>query len=102
MEALIQYFSGLKHNIDNIENGREAGITKQEAIESTLYEYTYDDKTIIETLYEEKLISEDEYKRLLKENLKAQKSQIALVCSVYLKEPRKVLKKQKNKNKNNN
>lgn len=50
---------------------------------------------MIETLYEEKIILEDNYKKLLKENLKAQKSQIALECSVYPKEPRKTLKKTK-------
>ena len=99
MEALIQYFSGLKHSTKSIEKDRQAGITKQEAIESVLYEYSSDNKSIIETLYEERIISEDEYKQLLKESLQAQKSQIALVCEVYPKEARKILKKQKNKNK---
>ena len=96
MEKLTQYFSELKHSTENIERGRHAGITKKETIESVLYEYSYDNKTMIETLYEERIILEDNYKKLLKENLKAQKSQIALVCSVYPKEPRKTLKK-KNK-----
>ena len=36
-------------------------------------------------------ISEDEYQRLLKENRKARKNQIALICEVYPKEERKVL-----------
>ena len=97
MEKLTQHFSELKHSAENIERGRQAGITKKEAIESALYEYSYDDKNMIETLYEERIILEDDYKKLLKENLKTQKSQIALVCSVYPKEPRKTLKKQKNK-----
>ena len=99
METLIQYFSELKHSTENIEKKRQAGITKQEAIESALYEYSFKDKNIIEALYEEKIILEDEYKQLLKENLQAQKNQITLVCEVYPREVKKVLKKQKKKNK---
>lgn len=102
MEALIQYFSELKHSTDNIESGRQAGITKEDAIDSVLYEYSYEDKIIIETLHEENLLSEDEYKQLLKENLNAQKRQIALVCSVYPKTPRKTLKKERKKNNKKN
>ena len=95
IEELTQYFSELKHSKEQIEKEMQEGITKKEAIESVLYEYSYGDKNIIENLYEEEIILEDEYKKLLKENLKAQKSQIALVCSVYPKGPRKVLKNEK-------
>lgn len=98
MEKLTQYFSGLKYSVENIERDRQAGITKEEAIEDVLYKYSYDDRDIIKNLYEDRIISEEEYKILLKENLKSQKSQIALVCSIYPKEPRKILKKQKKNN----
>lgn len=99
MESLIQYFSELKYSAENIEREIQEGITKQEAIETILYEYGFSDKNIIEILYEDKVISEEEYKQLLKENLQAQKKQITLVCEVYPKEARKVLKKVKNQDK---
>ncbi len=99
IEKLSQYFSELKYSTKGIERERQEGMTKREAIENVLYEYSYKDKYIIENLYTEEIISEDEYKQLLKENLTAQKSQIALICSIYPKEHRKYLKKQK---KNNN
>ena len=95
MEALIQYFSELKHSIENIEIERQSGITKQEAIENVLYEYSFEAKNIIETLYEEKIILEAEYKQLLKENLQAQKNQITLICEVYPREVRKMKKKRR-------
>ena len=95
MEALIQYFSELKHSAESIEKGRQAGTTKQDAIERVLYEYSYNNISIIETLHEERIVSENEYKQLLKRSLQAQKSQIALVCEVYPKEARKNIKKQK-------
>lgn len=98
MEKLTEYFSELKYSIKSIEKERQSGITKKEAIESILYEYSYKDKYIIENLYSEKVVSEDEYKQLLKENLMAQKSQIDLICNVYPKEPRKYLKKIKRDN----
>jgi hypothetical protein len=98
MESLINFFSELKYTADSIENDRKAGITKPEAIQNILYEYSEIDKNIIEILYEYKYISEEEYRQLLKSNLQAQKSQINLVCEVYPKEVRKVFKKQRNKN----
>ena len=94
MENLIQFFSKIKHSKEYIEKEVNAGITKKEAIESVLYEYSYYNKDIIENLYEEKVILETEYKQLLKENLNAQKSQITLICSVYPKNNKKLLKKQ--------
>ena len=47
METLIQYFSELKHSTENIEKNRQAGITKQEAIESALYEYSFKEFNIL-------------------------------------------------------
>lgn len=97
MDALIQYFSEVKHSVENIEENQQAGITKKEFIESVSYEYSFNDKNIIETLYEEGIILEEEYKRLLKENLQAQKRQIAIVLEIYSKKVNKTLKKQRNK-----
>ena len=93
MDALIQYFSELKYSEENIQLERISGITKQELIESVLYEYSFQDKNIIENLYEGKNILEDEYMYLLKLNHESQIKQIALVCEVYTKEVGNVLKK---------
>ncbi len=100
IKALIQYFSLIKHSKENIEKELQAGITKQEAIESALFEYSYNDRNIIDNLFEEKNISEEEYRMLLKENLKAQKSQIEIICKVYPKEDRVALKIKKRFNNN--
>ncbi len=95
MEALIKYFSEIKHSTESIEREQHEGITKQEAIESALCEYSFENKNIIDSLYDNKYILENEYRQLLKTNLQAQKNQISLVCEVYPKEDRKVLKIQK-------
>lgn len=93
MEALTQYFSKIRYSAEYIETERQIGITKQEYIENILYDYSFDNKNVIESLFSDNYIAEEEYKKLLKINLQAQKEQISLVCNIYPKEVRKVLKK---------
>ena len=97
MEALTKYFSKLKYSAEYIEKSLQLGITKRDAIEDILYDYSSENKCIINNLYEEKVITEEEYKKLLEENLKAQKRQISLVCEIYPKGARKVLKRKEKK-----
>ena len=92
METLTQYFSEAKHSLEYFERDKQEGITKEEAIENIVFEYSFENKNIIDNLCESNYISIEEAKLLLKECLKAQKKQIAMICKLYPKGKRKVLK----------
>ncbi len=56
MDALTDFFSSIKFNKEEIDIDRNAGITKQEAIDHVIYLYD-NDKSLINCLYDDKNIS---------------------------------------------
>jgi hypothetical protein len=97
MDALTDFFSSIKFNKEEIDIDRNAGITKQEAIDHVIYLYD-NDKSLINCLYDDKNISVVEKKQLLNVSSKAKNSQILLIIESYSKEVIKVLKFTNNNN----
>ena len=94
MEALINYFSHMKITKEGIIEYQKNGITKQSAIDDTLYSYE-EDEIIVENLFNRKIINELEKIILKKTYLHSRKKQISLICNIYPKSSKVLNKKRK-------